>query len=486
MEGRAPPLPRVNDDIADSARLAAVVDTNYFIDYLPLIKSLADRALEHGLVIVIPWVVIQELDGLKSSYRVAEGHKSSSMDIGTLARSATRFLDDELGRSGSALRCQKRSEYLVSEDHNDDKILDCCLYFIERRGLPVTILTKDRNLTVKARANGCATCGEWTNGVAGLLSALVSTAGLPADYADTRQPPRPEIGAQSATGDNNDDDGMDIDIDDVPVHGLHATAQHPPTVASVSTYNDPPDPTNLRSSGASGFYSPQVPTASTSADSYILPRTSSLPNASAVGKPVLIYLDELSEGEEETNLQTGQKAAHTISREITQYIRSTRRCALTELIVKRLEKDASISYDDSPPSMKRAFASPPWKSCTTLLTIVIYYWDIFKHVFPKRLRDDIRSALPWIMEVEHLTNVPQVQIALPPYMRFEPYKYAVESDNVFENVRNQASERNAETAKLITVAKLLLAQCALVETDAQEEYRQQITQRWITWQKINS
>ncbi|KAJ2328098.1 hypothetical protein IWW51_001388 [Coemansia sp. RSA 2702] len=71
-------------------------------------------------------------------------------------------------------------------------------------------------------------------------------------------------------------------------------------------------------------------------------------------------------------------------------------------------------------------------------------------------------------------------------MRFEPYKYAVESDNVFENVRNQASERNAETAKLITVAKLLLAQCALVETDAQEEYRQQITQRWITWQKINS
>ncbi|KAJ2306303.1 hypothetical protein IWW55_001512 [Coemansia sp. RSA 2706] len=410
MEGRAPPLPRVNDDIADSARLAAVVDTNYFIDYLPLIKSLADRALEHGLVIVIPWVVIQELDGLKSSYRVAEGHKSSSMDIGTLARSATRFLDDELGRSGSALRCQKRSEYLVSEDHNDDKILDCCLYFIERRGLPVTILTKDRNLTVKARANGCATCGEWSNGVAGLLSALVSTAGLPADYADTRQPPRPEIGAQSATGDNNDDDGMDIDIDDVP----------------------------------------------------------------------------LSEGEEETNLQTGQKAAHTISREITQYIRSTRRCALTELIVKRLEKDASISYDDSPPSMKRAFASPPWKSCTTLLTIVIYYWDIFKHVFPKRLRDDIRSALPWIMEVEHLTNVPQVQIALPPYMRFEPYKYAVESDNVFENVRNQASERNAETAKLITVAKLLLAQCALVETDAQEEYRQQITQRWITWQKINS
>ncbi|KAJ2629153.1 hypothetical protein H4R22_003492 [Coemansia sp. RSA 1290] len=89
------------------------------------------------------------------------------------------------------------------------------------------------------------------------------------------------------------------------------------------------------------------------------------------------------------------------------------------------------------------------------------------------------------MHVENVVECPQTQLKLPPYLHFEPYKYAVESDNVFENVRNQASERNAQTSNFIMLAKLLLAQCALVETDSQENYRQQITQRWITWQKIN-
>ncbi|KAJ2774059.1 hypothetical protein IWQ57_001000, partial [Coemansia nantahalensis] len=169
MAGPAPQaaLACVTTDVVSAAQVVAVVDTNYFIDHLPLIRALAETALERGLVVVVPWAVIQELDGLKTSRKVTHVPGMCSVEVGTLARSATRFLDSELGHAGSALRCQKRSEFLMSEAENDNKILDCCLFFMAG-GLPVAILTKDRNLAVKARANGCATCGEWTGSVPGL------------------------------------------------------------------------------------------------------------------------------------------------------------------------------------------------------------------------------------------------------------------------------------------------------------------------------
>ncbi|KAI9476787.1 hypothetical protein LPJ78_005470 [Coemansia sp. RSA 989] len=438
---------RVIDDVAEGARLAAVIDTNYFIDNLPIIKALTAQALEFGIVVVVPWIVIQELDGLKSSNRI--NNDSGSLDIGTLARKATRFLEDELGCKGSALRCQKRSEYVLKEVENDNKILDCCLYFMEKKSLPVALLTRDRNLTVKARANGCATCSEWKGNVSGLIAALTDMAGLP---------------VQAIASTAIDDDCMDIDMDEGP----NSKQQH----------NSQAFARNIYGSAAS-------PHCSFDQDISAISQVDSPPATPTTSKPAVIYIDELSQKEEAANFLLGQKAAHTISREIIQYMCNDKRCALSTLIVNRLEKDAMVSYKEGAVSMKRAFASPPWKSCTTLLTVIVYYWDVFQHVFPKKLKTNICEILPWVMHVEDVVECPQTQLKLPPYLHFEPYKYAVESDNVFENVRNQASERNAQTSNFIMLAKLLLAQCALVETDSQENYRQQITQRWITWQKIN-
>ncbi|KAJ2845399.1 hypothetical protein IWW36_004798, partial [Coemansia brasiliensis] len=221
---------RLIDDVAEGARLAAVIDTNYFIDNLPLIKALTTRALEFGVVVVVPWIVIQELDGLKSSNRINSSSGSSFVDIGALARKATRFLEDELGRKGSALRCQKRSEYVLKEAENDDKILDCCLYFMEKKSLPVALLTRDRNLTVKARANGCITCCEWKGNVAGLISALTNMAGLPVQAV-----------ANTAIDQIIDDDYMDIDMDDDP--------------ASKQQHNSPAFTQNVYGSVASPYSS---------------------------------------------------------------------------------------------------------------------------------------------------------------------------------------------------------------------------------------
>ncbi|KAJ1807603.1 hypothetical protein LPJ56_006213, partial [Coemansia sp. RSA 2599] len=89
-----------------------------------------------------------------------------------MARAATRFLEESLGYEGNALRCQKRSEFLERELINDDQIIDCCLYFMETHKLPVAVLSQDRSLNVKARANGCATCGEWSKDAASLIAAI--------------------------------------------------------------------------------------------------------------------------------------------------------------------------------------------------------------------------------------------------------------------------------------------------------------------------
>ncbi|KAJ2367518.1 hypothetical protein IW150_005651 [Coemansia sp. RSA 2607] len=167
----ASPLQMVTGDLLDVARMIAVIDTNYFLSNLALIRSLSSRALSRGLVIVVPSAVFQELDGLKLSTRL-NATKEGPKDVSTLARAATRFLDENLGHPGNALRGQKVSEWLRQEQINDDKILDCCLYFIEKHKLPVAILSEDRSLNVKARSNGCATCGQWTKDASSLISEI--------------------------------------------------------------------------------------------------------------------------------------------------------------------------------------------------------------------------------------------------------------------------------------------------------------------------
>ncbi|KAJ2806515.1 hypothetical protein H4R21_000836 [Coemansia helicoidea] len=451
MAGPAPhaALARVTTDVVDAAQVVAVVDTNYFIDHLPLIRTLAETALERGLVVVVPWAVIQELDGLKASRKVTHVPGMCSVEVGTLARSATRFLDSELGRAGSALRCQKRSEFLVSEAENDNKILDCCLFFMAG-GLPVAILTKDRNLAVKARANGCATCGEWTGSVPGLVSAVAASVGLrvqePAGVANSQQRrPLPPPAAAA-----RDDDAMDMDWS-----GESDCEQDPGSQAAAA---------------------PAVQPAFSEATPHTSPGT----------EPVLIYIDEAPVGVAEREAEIAGVPAHVVSREITQYMRQASQCPLTKLVTSRLAKSGVATYSGRGAGLGHMFSGLPWQSCTTLLTAILYYWDVFQGVFPSGINESIRGVLPWVMHVEHLAHCPQTQKPLPAHLQMEPYKYAVESDNVFENTRIQAAERIAETARLIRLAKRLLAQCALVETEVQENERQWAVQCWMIWLRGNS
>ncbi|KAI7886746.1 hypothetical protein K492DRAFT_155642 [Lichtheimia hyalospora FSU 10163] len=129
----------------------AVLDTNFLISNLAYLRTLTSQAAKyHGsLVLVIPWIVVKELDGLKgmNHQQVTRG------DLGDLARKAMKFIESALREKKPWLRGQK--SYEIHDENaklskGDDSILDCCLFFHNRMGKRVTLLTNDRNLAIQA------------------------------------------------------------------------------------------------------------------------------------------------------------------------------------------------------------------------------------------------------------------------------------------------------------------------------------------------
>ncbi|XP_069082252.1 telomerase-binding protein EST1A isoform X1 [Pleurodeles waltl] len=154
--------------------LFLVPDTNGFIDHLPSLKQLLD--CKH-YILVVPLIVINELDGLakgqETDYRAA-GHARLLQEK---ARKAVEFLEQRFEARDSYLRAltsrgnELESIAFRSEDttgqkgNNDDLILSCCLHYCQDRAkdfMPakkddpirlqreVVLLTDDRNLRVKA------------------------------------------------------------------------------------------------------------------------------------------------------------------------------------------------------------------------------------------------------------------------------------------------------------------------------------------------
>ncbi|KAI7897812.1 PIN domain-containing protein [Cokeromyces recurvatus] len=137
----------------------AVLDTNFLISKLGYLDAVLDLANKHpySLLVILPWIVIKELDGLKN------GRK----DVALSSRNAMRFIELRLRDKQISLKGQKKNEILDttllknSRAKGDDLILDCCMYFQrltqdKARMFPgngscrITLLSNDRNLCIKA------------------------------------------------------------------------------------------------------------------------------------------------------------------------------------------------------------------------------------------------------------------------------------------------------------------------------------------------
>ncbi|XP_078612479.1 telomerase-binding protein EST1A-like isoform X2 [Branchiostoma floridae x Branchiostoma japonicum] len=154
-----------------------IPDTNSFIDNLHGLKRLI---LCQMFTVVVPLIVINELDGLARGSRHEEKTSGHAQKLQQGAMLAIKFLEDQFSHHDSHLRALTskgtsldtiafRNEDMPGhQGNNDDVILSCCLHFCHdvakdymptKRGEPirlkrdVVLLTDDRNLHLKAHTH---------------------------------------------------------------------------------------------------------------------------------------------------------------------------------------------------------------------------------------------------------------------------------------------------------------------------------------------
>ncbi|XP_031628262.1 transcriptional protein SWT1-like isoform X2 [Contarinia nasturtii] len=126
-----------------------VPDTNVFIHSLASIKTIIDEGSNlKKPKMFIPCVVLQELDQLKRRENTAFN-----------AIRAIGYIYEEQKSKNPRLLGQKAtmdSEHLIEVNSPDDRILNCCLQ-LKNQSKTVTLLTNDKNLSIKAQFNGIDT-----------------------------------------------------------------------------------------------------------------------------------------------------------------------------------------------------------------------------------------------------------------------------------------------------------------------------------------
>ena len=131
-----------------ASKCLVIVDTNILISSLNTIVKLMDY---DQVVVVIPWMVVQELDSLKNS----DNQKTA---VG--ARGGVRWLNSSLLSSSTKVRTQtlaqsRKVSAKFGSTSPDDKILATCFQYKED-GHKVVLVTNDVNLGNKALINQLA------------------------------------------------------------------------------------------------------------------------------------------------------------------------------------------------------------------------------------------------------------------------------------------------------------------------------------------
>ncbi|XP_064618843.1 telomerase-binding protein EST1A-like [Lineus longissimus] len=153
-----------------------VPDTNCFINHLDGIKRLVQC---NKFTVIVPLVVISELDGLAKGSKVNSTESQEHADMVTRGAVASiDYLEEEFAKKNPNLKAltskgtemetiSYRSETTDRQDSNDDLILSCCLHYAQDRPSEymrrdknsplklyrdVVLLTDDRNLCLKAFA----------------------------------------------------------------------------------------------------------------------------------------------------------------------------------------------------------------------------------------------------------------------------------------------------------------------------------------------
>ncbi|NXJ11451.1 SWT1 protein, partial [Odontophorus gujanensis] len=130
--------------------ILVVIDTNIMISHLEFVKSLKSEDIPGigKLALIIPWVVLQELDNLKKGKML--------LHVRQKAIPAVQFIymclknqDSKLW--GQSMQLASQKIYGLSDENNDDRVLQCCLQYQSLFPQAVVVLcTDDKNLCNKA------------------------------------------------------------------------------------------------------------------------------------------------------------------------------------------------------------------------------------------------------------------------------------------------------------------------------------------------
>jgi len=151
-----------------------IVDTNILLYKQKFLSDLFQFPRDFKVAIVIPWIVIQELDGLKNSTKVMD----NNISLSKLARSALSLILKYTIDENSNLIGQKFNEVLNVGNpmfsKNDDKILDCCLFFRQTYLKDVFLLSNDKALCVKSVFSNIKVIESWNDGAEAFIMHITS------------------------------------------------------------------------------------------------------------------------------------------------------------------------------------------------------------------------------------------------------------------------------------------------------------------------
>jgi hypothetical protein len=194
-------------------------------DLLLLLKS------QSQIQVIVPYMVVRELDGLKSfSGPTSDPSRSSDSKqlISDCARQAISLLYTNLQSGNSGIHGQTMTETTrqgsSSNGSPDDSILDCCLFWKEKHTLQasVILLSNDKNLCVKALVHSIKTVSNPKTTAEKFTSRLKShlMSGTPIEDAmNELDPLRASLNTASTQPHQHGD--MDVDDDEV-LHGTRA------------------------------------------------------------------------------------------------------------------------------------------------------------------------------------------------------------------------------------------------------------------------
>ncbi|XP_065530290.1 transcriptional protein SWT1 isoform X2 [Lathamus discolor] len=127
-----------------------VIDTNIMISHLEFVRSLKCENIPGvgRLALIIPWVVLQELDNLKKG-KMLQHVRDKAIPAVQFIYMCLKNQDSKLW--GQSMQLASQKIYGLSDENNDDRVLQCCLQYQNLFPQAIVILcTDDKNLCNKA------------------------------------------------------------------------------------------------------------------------------------------------------------------------------------------------------------------------------------------------------------------------------------------------------------------------------------------------